>query len=116
MLARPSQERAVTMAAEEKTRVERQRASLGEERLAEKGKALQEAMERNETPCPNDVISYVPVPGTDCIFLHPLVSVGNHQPETELVGVKECEQFPLQSLPFFFHLNNIHSCFVEVSI
>ena len=103
------------MAAEEKERIEQQRLALGEEKLAEKEAELQKAMNQNEIPCPNDVISNVPVPGTDCIFFHPLVSIGNHQPKSELAGVSECEKFPVQNLPFFFHLNHIHSCFVEVS-
>ena len=103
------------MAAEEKERVERQRQALGEERLAQKEEELQKAMSQNEIPCPNNVISSVPIPGTDHIFFHPLVSIGNHQSESELAGVAECEKFPVQNLPFFFHLNHIHSCFVEVS-
>ena len=114
MLARPSQEKAETMAEEENERVRLQRATLGEEALAERGRQLAEAMERNEDPCPNDVISCVPIPGTENIFFHPIVSVGNHQSREELVGVRECEVFPVHSFPFFFHLNHIHSNFVEV--
>ena len=103
------------MAAEEKERIKQQRLKLGEEKLMEKGKNLQMAMEQNEIPCPGDVVGSVPVPGIDSIFFHPLVSIGNHQPESELTSVSECERFPLQNLPFFFHLNHIHSCFVEAS-
>ena len=102
------------MAAEERQRIEQQRDALGEDKLAERGEELQRAIKLNESPCPNDVISSIPIPGTDCIFFHPLVSVGNHQPDSELANVAECEKFPLQTLPFFFHLNHIHSCFVEV--
>ena len=114
VLAQPSHELAVSMAREEKERVQRQREELGEKGLEEKGRQLKEAMEINDTPCPTDVVSCVPVPGIDCIFFHPLVSVGNHQSHMELAGVAECEKFPLQQLPFFFHLNHIHSSFVEV--
>ena len=102
------------MAAEESERVEQQRRSLGEEKLAEKEEQLQKAKEQNEVPCSNDVVSSVPIPGTDCIFFHPLVSVGNHQSDSELESVLQCKTFPLQQLPFFFLLNHIHSCFVEV--
>ena len=41
--------------------------------------------------------------------------MGNHQSESELVALSEYQQFPLHQLPFFFHLNHIHSSFVEVS-
>ncbi|CAI8039021.1 Uncharacterized protein C05D11.1 [Geodia barretti] len=115
VLARPSQEKAETMAEEENERVRFQRATLGEQALAERGRQLAEAMERNEDPCPNDVISCVPIPGTENIFFHPIVSVGNHQSREELVGVRECEVFPVHSFPFFFHLNHIHSNFVELT-
>ena len=102
------------MAEEEKERIKQQRQSLGEDKLAERGRMLAEAMEQNEIPCPDDVISCVPIPGTECIYFHPIVSVGNHQPVQELESVRECEVFPLQRLPFFFHLNHIHSSFVKV--
>lgn len=102
------------MAAEESKRIEQQILTLGEDKLAEREEQLQNAKEQNEIPCPNNVIISVPIPEMDCIFFHPLVSVGNHQSESELAGVTECERFPLQKLPFFFHLNHIHSYFVEV--
>ena len=115
VLARPSQKRAEVMAKEEKERVLRQRETLGDSTLQERERLLSEAMERNEILCPDDVIGSVPIPGTSDIFFHPIVSVGNHQEGAELAGVRECEVFPVQSLPFFFHLNHIHSSFVEVS-
>lgn len=102
------------MAEEEKERVRRQREQLGEEALAERGRQLAQAMEQNEVPCPDDVISCVPIPGTENIFFHPIVSLGNHQSPEQLAGVRESEVFPVHDLPFFFHLNHIHSSFVEV--
>ena len=65
-------------------------------------------------PAPDDVISCVPVPGTDSIHFHPCVAVGNHQPLEAVKRLEEYESFVVHEVPFFMQIHHVHSAFVEV--
>ena len=67
-----------------------------------------------QLPVPTEVVSGLSVPRTDSIHFHPLVAMGNHQSEEALAGLTENAKFPVHKIPFFFHLYQIHSSFVEV--
>lgn len=69
-----------------------------------------------QLPVPTEVVSGLSVPRTDSIHFHPLVAMGNHQSEEALAGLTENAKFPVHKIPFFFHLYQIHSSFVEVYI
>ena len=69
-----------------------------------------------QLPVPTEVVSGLSVPRTDSIHFHPLIAMGNHQSEEALAGLTENAKFPVHKIPFFFHLYQIHSSFVEVYI
>ena len=67
-----------------------------------------------QIPAPDHVVSSLSVPGTDSIQFHPLVAMGNHQPEVTFAGSAEYSKMPVHKLPFSFQVNHMHSGFVEV--
>ena len=78
---------------------------------------LNPVISTNQIPAPQELISNLPVPGTDSIPFHPMVVLMNYKE-----GVASQEQmdvfkkFPVNKLNFFLQVNHIHSNFVEVSI
>uniref|UniRef100_A0A1B0CSX6 Putative zn2+-dependent endopeptidase insulinase superfamily protein n=1 Tax=Lutzomyia longipalpis TaxID=7200 RepID=A0A1B0CSX6_LUTLO len=68
----PSIEEQQRMSKEEIERIERQRADLGVEGMNTKGDELAEAMAQNEIPPPTEMLTQVPIPGTDAIKFHPV--------------------------------------------
>ncbi|XP_038073979.1 uncharacterized protein C05D11.1-like isoform X2 [Patiria miniata] len=113
ILGEPSQKLAESMPEEEKQRVAKQREDLGEAGLKEKTDALLKATEENETEPPENMISSLPVPGTDSIHFHPINRRSNlpsNQGDGELDGMN------LQKIPFTFQLDDIHTNFVLFSV
>uniref|UniRef100_A0AAG5D1U2 Peptidase M16C associated domain-containing protein n=1 Tax=Anopheles atroparvus TaxID=41427 RepID=A0AAG5D1U2_ANOAO len=70
--ALPSVEENRRTAKAESTRLEEQRKSLGDSGLQEKEKALAEAMQSNELPPPDEMITSIPVPSTEGIKFYPV--------------------------------------------
>lgn len=68
----PSIEEQHRMSKEEIERIERQRADLGIEGMQTKGDELCEAMAQNEITPPTEMLTKVPIPGTDAIKYHPV--------------------------------------------
>lgn len=66
----PSIEEQKRMAKEELDRIEKQRNDLGPQGLSKKGDYLLEAMEKNETPPPIEMLTQLPVPSTEGINFH----------------------------------------------
>uniref|UniRef100_A0A1B0DIV2 Presequence protease, mitochondrial n=1 Tax=Phlebotomus papatasi TaxID=29031 RepID=A0A1B0DIV2_PHLPP len=69
----PSIEEQHRMSKEEIERIERQRADLGVEGMQTKGDELCEAMAQNEITPPTEMLTKVPIPGTDAIKYHPIL-------------------------------------------
>lgn len=105
----PSIDEQKRSAKEEMERIEQQRNTLGEEGLANKGKALAEAMAANEVPPPDEMLTSIPVPSTDGIKFHPVqifkATDGKNPPGLDL-----------QKLPVYAEAYHLHTNFCYVSL
>ncbi|XP_058458892.1 uncharacterized protein C05D11.1-like [Malaya genurostris] len=107
----PSIEEQKRSAKEEQDRVQRQRADLGEEGLAKKGKQLTDAMAINEILPPDEMLTSIPVPTTDGIKFHPVQifkSADNKKPP----GLN------LRKLPVYAEAYHLHTnfCYLMVTM
>jgi Zn-dependent M16 (insulinase) family peptidase len=66
-LGKPSAEFADQLLKEESERIQQQRARLGESKLAELEKKLEECKQQNEVPVPPEVVNDVPIPSVSTI-------------------------------------------------
>eukprot|EP00057_Strongylocentrotus_purpuratus_P025310 XP_011679784.1 PREDICTED: uncharacterized protein LOC584034 [Strongylocentrotus purpuratus] len=109
IVGEPSGKVAKDMAEEEKQRVAKQVASLGEAGLKEKAEVVEKANEENETEAPAELLTKLPIPDTASIQFHPFQRYSN------LGGGAGDTGLDLQSLPFTFQLDDIHTNFVKLS-
>lgn len=91
-------------------RIEQQRATLGEEGLAKKGKQVAEAMAANEVPPPDEMLTSIPVPSTDGIKFHPVEIFKATGDGKNPAGLD------LKKLPVYAEAYNLHTNFCYVSI
>ncbi|KXJ72958.1 hypothetical protein RP20_CCG016849 [Aedes albopictus] len=108
----PSIEEQKRSAKEEMDRIEQQRADLGEEGLAKKGKELADAMAANEVPPPDEMLTSIPVPSTDGIKFHPV------QIFKATDGGKNPAGLDLQKLPVYAEAYHLHTnfCYLMVTM
>ncbi|CAG8536114.1 8053_t:CDS:10 [Ambispora leptoticha] len=105
------------LAEDETQRVEKQREELGPEKLKELDMLLNEAMEKNETPAPPELIENFPIPNVDNI---PLIKVtfGRNPPDPRFQNpVQEhLDKDAKATIPYFIQYDHIRSSFIKVSI
>lgn len=82
---------------------------MGKEGLKEKDKKLQDAIAKNEAKIPGELLTCVPVPGTDSINSHNACSffTGNNQQHTH---------FDVNKLPLYTCLDHVDTNFVYMFI
>ncbi|XP_039445648.1 uncharacterized protein C05D11.1-like [Culex pipiens pallens] len=107
----PSIEEQKRSAKEEQDRIEAQRAALGEEGLAQKGRELAEAMTKNEIPPPDEMLTSIPVPSTDGIKFHP-VEIFKSSAGRSPAGLT-LEKLPLYAEAYHLHTN---FCYLMVTM
>lgn len=105
----PSIEEQQKMSEAEEKRVKKQIETLGKEGLLAKEKLLQEAIEYNNRPAPDEVLRSVPIPGTETIQHHKLLRCTTDT-------ASECPQFNLKKVPIYTQLDHVNTNFVYVSI
>lgn len=105
--AYPSIEEQQRLAADEKQRIEEQVKRLGEEGLKQKATELDAAVDYNERPPPNSMLTCLSVPSLDSISFHNIVRY-----RTDL---EERQQIDLSKTPVFTYFDNVKSGFVYVS-
>ncbi|XP_072936349.1 uncharacterized protein C05D11.1-like [Epargyreus clarus] len=108
IIGSPSIELQAKIAEEEKTRLEKQRAELGENGLAEKFKQLKEAMEFNERAPPAGTLAGVAVPACDALKCHAIASWSS--------GAPPCPHFDLQALPLYTRAHSLKTNFVYINL
>ncbi|EAT39319.1 AAEL008862-PA [Aedes aegypti] len=108
----PSIEEQKRSAKEEMDRIEQQRATLGEEGLAKKGKQVAEAMAANEVPPPDEMLTSIPVPSTDGIKFHPVEIFKATGDGKNPAGLD------LKKLPVYAEAYNLHTnfCYLMVTM
>ncbi|XP_017774305.1 PREDICTED: uncharacterized protein C05D11.1-like [Nicrophorus vespilloides] len=100
----PSIEEQQTMALEEKSRIEQQVQSLGEEGLKERVKKLESAIEFNERPPPVNMLTSVPIPSIESIKFHNIVRFKTDDAQSTLVN--------LSKTPVFTYFDHVQTNFV----
>ncbi|KAL2723884.1 uncharacterized protein V1478_008397 [Vespula squamosa] len=105
----PSIEKRHQLMEEEKARVAEQIESLGKEGLQKKEKELQEAVIQNERSIPNELLTAIPIPGTDSINFHQIKSYTTETPEQH-------SHFDVTKLPLFTYLDHVNTNFVYISV
>lgn len=102
----PSIEEQQQMAAEEKERIEKQIESLGEDGLKEKAAALEKAIEYNERPPPDSMLTSVNIPSLKSINFHNIIRY-----RSDVIN----DQLDLSETPVFTYFDHVKSGFVYVS-
>ncbi|CAH2238074.1 jg18457 [Pararge aegeria aegeria] len=100
----PSIELQAKIAEDELNRIAEQRAQLGEEGLAEKGKLLEEAMEFNERPPPPGTLASVPVPSCENLKCHKISSWNSFS--------EPCPYFDVKAIPMYARVHSLNTNFV----
>ncbi|XP_015108597.1 uncharacterized protein C05D11.1 [Diachasma alloeum] len=107
--ARPSIEKQKEIADGEQKRFAERRQTLGEEGLKLKEKEIQEAVAKNEAPIPDEVLTCVPVPGTDSINFHNVRSF-------VCDGTEQHSRFDLKKIPLYSCLDHVNTNFVYLFV
>lgn len=105
--AKPSKEEQAKLSKEEDDRIEQQRKTLGPEGLKQKEKGLNEAIEKNDIPPPDEMLTELPIPDITKIHFH---SIKSYTTEG-----KQPEKFDLQQVPIYACLDDVKTNFVYVS-
>lgn len=95
------------LATEEKQRIEEQIKRLGEDGLKQKNDELEKAVEFNERPAPNSMLTSLPIPSLNSISFHNIVRY-----KTDM---NEKQPIDLSKTPVFTYFDNVKSGFVYVS-
>lgn len=104
--AYPSVEEQQRLASEEKQRIEEQIKNLGEDGLKRKDLELEKAVEYNERPVPDSMVTSVPIPGLDSISFHNIDRYRTDLDEKRLID--------LSKTPVFTYFDHVKSGFVYV--
>lgn len=105
--AYPSIEEQQRLASEEKQRIEEQINRLGEGGLKQKENELEAAVNYNERPPPNSMLTALPIPSLNSISFH---NINRYRTDLE-----ERQQIDLSKTPVFTYFDNVKSGFVYVS-
>uniref|UniRef100_A0A1L8DTH1 Putative zn2+-dependent endopeptidase insulinase superfamily protein n=1 Tax=Nyssomyia neivai TaxID=330878 RepID=A0A1L8DTH1_9DIPT len=103
----PSIEEQQRMSKEEIERIERQRADLGVEGMNVKGDELSEAMAYNEIPPPTDMLTQVPIPGTEGIKFHPVQVYRSSEKAANPTGL-DVDNLPVYAEAYDMHTNFVY--------
>ncbi|KAH6977729.1 Metalloenzyme, LuxS/M16 peptidase-like protein [Ilyonectria destructans] len=120
VLGKPSLEMAYKMKKDEEARIAKRKEELGPEGLAERGKHLEEAKKKNDTPIPASLIDQWPVPGVDSI--HFIESDTARSGRARVVGLetgsaqKLIDAAPNGNLPLFLQFEDVPTNFVHITI
>ncbi|XP_012281093.1 uncharacterized protein C05D11.1-like [Orussus abietinus] len=105
----PSVEKHKELTEKEKDRVAKQIKLLGVDGLHKKDAEFRKAVEQNETPIPDGVLTSVPIPNTDSINFHQIKSYSTDLPEQH-------PRFDVSNLPFYTYLDHVNTNFVYMFI
>lgn len=123
ILGKPSAEFAKQLAEDEERRVAAQAAALGETKLQELSKQLEDAVAVNEVQIPSGELEKFPVPDTSKIPFIPIATFRNHRPPTQTEDNEKLKEKLLHNaqvhggLPsFFVQFDNIPSLFISTTV
>lgn len=106
---KPSKEEQKKIEKEELERIEKQIKDLGPDGLKEKEKILNNAIEKNDIPPPDEMLTKLPIPNLTNINFH---SINSYKTDDE----KSCEKCDLKKAPLYMYLDDLKTNFVYVSL
>lgn len=107
----PSEDFMKKMGEEEKQRVEKQAACLGEKGLKEKSLCLENALSQNNIEAPKNLFKNLSVPSTDSITLHQISCASNVLKNDDFEHMKK---FQLDEFPCPFYVYHVKSLFTQL--
>ncbi|RCI02438.1 hypothetical protein CU098_009467, partial [Rhizopus stolonifer] len=115
LFGKPSAEFAEQQAEEETNRIEKQRSELGEEKLAELQKKLDDAMAKNDYPVPKEILEGFKIPSASTIeFINVITARNNDQTLSNEVQ-DHINQDNSTDVPLFIQYDHVKSHFVKLS-
>ncbi|GAB5591544.1 hypothetical protein Unana1_06444 [Umbelopsis nana] len=117
LLGKPSAEFADQLLKEESERIQQQRARLGESKLAELEKKLEECKQQNEVPVPPEVVNDVPIPSVSTINFIEVQTA--RVPDNGLFKNSVQDHVNKDTdvkLPFPIQFDHINSSFIKLSV
>ncbi|KAI9323607.1 Metalloenzyme, LuxS/M16 peptidase-like protein [Dichotomocladium elegans] len=116
LYGKPSAEFAEQLSEEEKKRIEKQRADLGEEKLKQLQHDLEKAMATNDAKLPDEIIESFTIPPVSSInFINVLTARNNDDGEIKNEVQKWINKDNAIHVPLFIQFDHVHSQFVKIS-
>ncbi|KAK4519276.1 uncharacterized protein ATC70_009508 [Mucor velutinosus] len=115
LFGKPSAEFAEQQSEEETSRIEKQRADLGEERLEQLQHKLDDAMAKNDVPVPKELLEGFRIPSASSIKFINVVTARNNDKEISNEVQTYINQDNSADVPLFIQFDHVKSHFVKLS-
>ncbi|KAI8097852.1 Metalloenzyme, LuxS/M16 peptidase-like protein [Gilbertella persicaria] len=115
LFGKPSAEFAEQQAEEETNRIEKQRSELGEEKLAELQKKLDDAMAKNDYPVPKEILEGFKIPSASTIEFINVITARNNDKTLSNEVQDHINQDNSTDVPLFIQYDHVKSHFVKLS-
>ncbi|PKK78220.1 hypothetical protein RhiirC2_730303 [Rhizophagus irregularis] len=117
LLGKPSAEFAEKLSKQEENRIEKQRETLGKEKLNELETRLEEAKKLNDVPVPSNIIEDFPIPNVDSIpFINVITGRNKSEGKFKNPVQKYLDHDSKIDIPYFIQYDHINSAFVTISL
>ncbi|KAI8973781.1 Metalloenzyme, LuxS/M16 peptidase-like protein [Mycotypha africana] len=116
LFGKPSAEFAEQQAMEEEERVEKRRIELGEEKLEEFEKQLEEAKAKNEVPIPKEIFDNFKIPSASTIHFINVTTARNNDKSIANKVQDHVNADTHADVPFFIQYDHVKSRFVKLSV
>ncbi|GES88292.1 metalloenzyme, LuxS/M16 peptidase-like protein [Rhizophagus clarus] len=117
LLGKPSAEFAEKLREQEEKRIEKQRETLGTEKLKELENRLEEAKKLNDAPIPSRIIENFPVPSVDSIpFIKVITGRNKSEGKYKNLVQEHLDHDSKIDIPYFIQYDHINSAFVTISL
>ncbi|KAI8644434.1 Metalloenzyme, LuxS/M16 peptidase-like protein [Parasitella parasitica] len=115
LFGKPSAEFAEQQSQEEINRIERQRADLGEEKLKQLQKKLDDAMAKNDTPVPKELLEGFKIPSASSIKFINVTTARNNDEEISNQVQQYINEDNSADIPLFIQFDHVKSHFIKLS-
>ncbi|CEP07102.1 hypothetical protein [Parasitella parasitica] len=115
LFGKPSAEFAEQQSHEETSRVEKQRADLGEEKLKELQRELDDAKAKNDVPVPKELLEGFKIPSAASIKFINVTTARNNDKETVNQVQQHINDDSSADVPLFIQFDHVKSHFIKLS-
>ncbi|KAI8327052.1 Metalloenzyme, LuxS/M16 peptidase-like protein [Choanephora cucurbitarum] len=116
LFGKPSAEFAEQQTEEETNRVEKQRAELGPDKLAELQKKLDDAMAKNDLPVPKEILENFEIPSVSTIKFIDVVTAKNNDRTLSNPVQDHINQDNSADVPIYIQYDHVKSHFTKISV